>query len=244
MSDYSETGAPDGESDSRPRHHFQYDPASARGEDVYEAAARHSRFVRWLKYILPVLVLAAAGLFWARVSFIPDGFDTLVESAGIDIESNSVIMNRPQISGFEGTRRAYEVKALEAIQSLSDPKVITFKQIEATIGLDQAGTAMIVAGKGIYDGNINSLTISDGITIETTDGYSARFTDAAIDLDASSLATDNPLEISSRDGWLRANSARVLDGGKRVSFFGGVALSFLPPGELLAPSQKNEEAGQ
>jgi lipopolysaccharide export system protein LptC len=244
MSNYSQRDALGGEPAAGPRHHFHYDPESARGEEAFQAAARHSRLVRWLKYILPVLVLAGAGLFWARVSFIPGDFVSLVESAGINVDSNSVTMDSPHISGFEGTKRAYEVRAVEAIQSLSDPKVITFNQIEASIGLDDAGTAKIIAGKGVYDGNVNSLIISDGITIETTDGYSARFTDAAIDLDANSLVTDKPLEISSRDGWLRANSARVFDSGKRVSFHGGVSLSFLPPGELMVPGQENGEAGQ
>jgi lipopolysaccharide export system protein LptC len=152
-------------------------------------------------------------------------------------------MNAPHISGFEGTRRAYEVTAARAIQSLDDPKVLTFEQIKAHIGLDSveanaadptvdAGTAMVNAATGIYNGNNNTLELKNGISITTTTGYSATLQQATIDLDKGSLQSSQPLEISGKEGSLRANSMTVSDRGKTIAFGGGVSVTFMPPGNL------------
>ncbi|MHA1555293.1 MAG: hypothetical protein ACTSU0_12900 [Alphaproteobacteria bacterium] len=221
------------------RQRVSYKPSRRSGDYAFRDAVRHSTRVRWLKILLPALAIAGAGLFWGTLRLIPDGFAELVSFGGIDIESNSVIMESPHISGFEGTRRAYEVKAVRAVQSLTDPKVITFSQISASIGLDEAGTALITATLGTYDGNRNTLSLRDGITLETTDGYAARFAVADIDLGAGELVSDQPLEIRSADGLLRANRVRAEEGGKRILFDNGVSLSFLPPGDLMASGGKD-----
>ena len=217
----------------RREHHIQFEPQVGRDEGAFSAAGRHSRVVRWLKFILPAVALLGAGLFWATVRFVPSGFDDLISISGIDVEAGNVTMDSPLISGFEGTRRAYLVKADNAVQSLSDPKVITFNGIDASIGLDEAGTATIRAEVGIFDGNNNTLRLSQGISIQTTDGYAANFAGADIDLDEGALVSDQPLTVRSRDGALSANGVTVSERGKNVKFFNGVSLSFVPPGNLM-----------
>ncbi len=165
MTDYTE--------DTPVRHRIRYNPTQRGGEEAYRTAQRHSRLVRTLRIVLPSVAVAGIVLFWASVHFIPSDLAGLVSKAGIDVKSNSVVMDAPHISGFEGTRRAYEVKAARAIQSLDDPKVLTFEKINARIGLDDAGIATVDAGTGIYNGNNNTLELKNGISIQTTTGYAA-----------------------------------------------------------------------
>jgi lipopolysaccharide export system protein LptC len=148
--------------------------------------------------------------------------------SGIDTKSNSVVMDKPHISGFEGTRRAYEVKADSAVQSLDDPKVLTFRKINAHIGLEDAGTATVDAATGIYDGNSNTLQLKDGISISTDTGYSATAETAAVDFAKGSLTSTTPIEIHMAAGSLRANAVEVADRGKQVTFHGGVSVTWLP----------------
>ena len=164
----------------------------------------------------------------------------LVAVAGIDEESNSVIMQAPHISGFEGTRRAYDVKAGSAVQSLDDPKVVTFKQIDGHFGLEENGTATVTAETGVYNGNNNTLDLTEGIRMTTTSGYAARFDDARIDLANGTLKTDKPLELSTGEGSLRADSIEVLERGKRVIFRGNVSVTYMPPAELVTKSGEAE----
>jgi lipopolysaccharide export system protein LptC len=223
-----------------PESRLRYDPGRARDEDAFAKAARHSTLVRRLKYILPALALAGVAVFWGTARIIPGDLAALVAVAGIDEKSNSVIMQAPHISGFEGTRRAYDVKAGSAVQSLDDPKVVTFKQIDGRFGLEENGTATVTAATGVYNGNNNTLELTEGISMTTTSGYAARFNDAAIDLANGTLITDRPVELSTSEGSLRADSVEVLERGKRVIFRGGVSVTYLPADELVT---RTGEAG-
>jgi len=221
-----------------PSRRIHYDPDRARGEDAFRVAERHSRLVRSLKYALPIAALAAAGLFWGTIHFLPGDLATVVSLASIDTHNNSVIMDKPRISGFQGTRRAYELKADSAVQSLDDPKVMTFKAIDASVGLDEAGTATIDAATGVYDGNANTLALKDGINVKTTTGYWGTFQQAVIDLGAGSVVSAQPVEIHTSEGTIRANGIEISDRGKRIAFRNGVSVTYLPAGALAASSEK------
>jgi lipopolysaccharide export system protein LptC len=165
--------------------------------------------------------------------------ESLVEVSGIDTTSNSVVMQSPHISGFEGTRRAYEVKAATAVQNLDDPKLVTFNEISGRFGLDEAGEAMLDAKKGVYDGNRNTLALSEGITVSTNSGYSGSLAGAAIDLGAGTLVSDQPLEFRTAEGSIRAGGVSVAERGKRVMFTGGVSVTYMPPAELITESGRS-----
>ena len=220
------------------RRRISYDPTRRGGERAYQAARRHTRLVRTLRVVLPALAVGGILVFWASAHFIPSDLAGLISKAGIDVKSNSVTMDAPHISGFEGTKRAYEVKAARAIQSLDDPKVLTFQQINAHIGLDNSGTAMVDAGTGVYNGNKNTLELDKGISVRTTTGYAATAEKAEIDLAKGSLQTSRPVEISGQQGTLHADSMEVTDRGKHVVFRGHVSVTFIPPAELATPPKE------
>lgn len=223
---------------------LRYNPRDTRGDDVFVAAARNTRRVRFLRIALPALAAVAILVFWGTARFMPGDMEAIVESAGVDVESNSVVMDAPHISGFEGTRRAYEVKAKSAVQNLDDPKVVTFNGIDGRFGLDGAGEANLDAAVGVYDGNANTLTLKDGVSVETTTGYSATFQGAAIDFAKGTLVSDQPLKITTQDGSLEANAVSVADRGKRVIFTNGVRVTYMPPGELVTETGRATSAPQ
>ncbi len=227
-----------------PAKRVRYNPRDTRGEAAFSAAERHSRIVRVLKYVLPGLAILGGVAFWASARVVPGDMAAIVQSAGIDVESNSVVMDKPHISGFEGTRRAYEVKADSAVQSLDDPKVVTFNTIDGRFGLDEAGVAQLDATTGIYDGNTNTLTLKDGIDVQTNTGYSATLQGAAIDLANGTLVSDQALELRTGEGSIKAGGVSVAERGKRVIFTGGVTVVFMPPGDLLTDAEATDGAAQ
>jgi len=242
MTDLSHDRYGQDDAEPAPAARIRYNPPRNRDEDAYRKAERHSSLVRRLKFILPVLAVAGVVAFWATARVIPGDLAALVAIAGIDAKSNSVVMQKPHISGFEGTRRAYEVKADSAVQSLDDPKVVTFKQIVGRFGLDDAGVATVDAAIGVYDGNKNTLLLQDGVTMQTTNGYAGTFTEAAIDLGKGTLTSTKPLELSTAEGKIRANGVTVTERGKRIAFTNGVSVTYLPPGELVTKSGRATEA--
>jgi lipopolysaccharide export system protein LptC len=217
-----------------PTSRLRYDPTRPVDDAAIAAARRHTGRVKRLKIILPALALVGAGAFWATVHFVPTDLASIAKGAGIDVNANSVVMNKPRISGFEGTRRAYDVQADTAVQSLSDPKVVTFNKIDASIGLDGAGTATVNATTGVYDGNHNTLNLKNGIAISTDTGYSASVDEAAVDLGQGTLVTTKPIVIQTAEGSIRANGLSVTERGKHVLFSNGVSVTYLPQGPLAA----------
>ena len=232
MSDYRDEIIED-DAPAPPAARLRYNPSQTHNDDAFHKAERHSRLVRRLKFILPALAVVAVGALWATARVVPGDLASLVAISGIDVKSNSVVMQKPHISGFEGTRRAYEVRADTAVQSLDDPKVVTFKQIVGHFGLDEAGEATVDAGVGVYNGNTNMLALRDGINMQTTNGYAGKFTDANIDLGKGTLTSTQPLFLSTTDGSIHANAVTVTDRGKHVTFTNGVSVTYLPPGDLV-----------
>ena len=115
---------------------IRFDPTQERGTLSYDRAERHSRRVRLLKIGLPtVAVLSIVGFFvvltWDSGG---DGLPALILS-GINIESRQITMDKPHISGFDGTKRAYEVHAEKATQELGNAKVVTLETIQARFAL-------------------------------------------------------------------------------------------------------------
>ena len=86
----------------------------------------------------------------------------------------------------------------------------------------------VKARTGVFDGTKNSMVLTDGIAIKTSDGYQATLQDAKIDIGKGDLVSRKPVEIRSRDGWLKANG--VSDPARRqVTFVNGVSVNFVPP---------------
>jgi lipopolysaccharide export system protein LptC len=200
-----------------------------------------------LKFVQPARGVAGVAVFWGTARVVPrdKSMSAIVESAGVDGEANSGGMDKTHHSGLEGTRRAYEVKADSAVQSLDDPKVVTFSSIDGRFGLDEAGEAMLDATTGVYDGHTNTLTLKDGIDVQTNTGYSATLQGAAIDLAKGTLTSDQPLEIRTGEGSIRANGVSVSERGKRVTFTNGVSVVYMPPAELVTESGRaGDTAGQ
>ena len=218
---------------SRPR--LRYNPKQVRDDRAFNAARRHTTLVKRLRIILPALAIAGVVVFWATVRSVPGDFANLVKMSGINVASNSVIMQKPHISGFEGTRQSYDVRANSAEQSLSDPKVVTFNDIEGHFGLDETGDATVTAAEGVYDGNKNTLKMGGGITITTTKGYSGKLTNAAIDLAKGSMTSSGGLQLSMSEGSIRAQTMVVTERGKHVLFTGAVSVTYMPTTDLTLP---------
>ena len=229
MTDLSEAPLFQAKALPRPKAAERYSPKQRSGGAAYRAARRHSVLVRSLRYILPILAIVGLAVFRWTVRFVPGDRSSLVNVAGVDVNSNSVIMQNPRLSGFDGTRRAYDVTAGTAKQNLDDPKIIALSAIVGHFGLNGGGTATVQATSGIYNGNDGALSLTDGIAASTTAGYTAKLIDAAVDIRTGKLVTEKPVALNTGNLTIKANTMTVLDSGKHVLFGGGVAVTYLPP---------------
>jgi lipopolysaccharide export system protein LptC len=222
---------------------IRFDPTKERGAVYYDKAQRHSRHVLWLKIGLPTIAaLSVAGFFLVMaLNRGGDGLPALTLS-GINLDTREITMDKPHISGFDGTKRAYEVNAEKAVQALGNPKVVNLETIDARFAVAEDVRANLVARAGIYDANTQKLTLDGGIEITTTNGYSGSLEHADVDIEKGTVFSDTGVLLRGKEGQITADSIEVLDQGKHIFFRGNVKLHFTPP-EETATDKAGEGSG-
>lgn len=229
--------------ESHPSHRrqFRYDPSEVRGDEVYGRARRHSGLVRWLKIILPALAVVAVVSFVLAIRVVTSDIADLFSLAGVAIDTKSLVMEKPHLSGFKGTEHSYEVHAERAVQDLANPKVVRLEEIAAEFGLSDDVRVSLDATAGVFDGNEEILVLQDGIAVSSTNGYAAKLDSATVDFGDGSLQSDDPVEISATEGLIRSRSLSIKDRGKKIVFSGGVSLTYVPPDPpAAAPGPETE----
>lgn len=220
---------------------IRFDPTKERGPEYHDRAARHSRHVRLLRIVLPTVAVLSVIGFFAVMSW--DGDDAglpALNLSGINFEDREITMDKPHISGFDGTKRAYEIHAAKATQALGNAKVVTLETIEARFALGDNVHANLDAVSGVYDTDTQKLKLMGGIELDTSNGYKAELKDADIDVEAGNVASDTGVLIHGKEGSITADSIEVLERGKHVFFRGNVKVVYHP---AETPENKEEAGG-
>jgi lipopolysaccharide export system protein LptC len=213
---FADSGVRSGEIDRRARRR------------AFDAALRHSRLVRVLRIALPATgILAIAGLVTAATLSLPGELD--LSAASLSVTKNAIIMENPNLRGFDGERRQYSLSADRAIQALASPDEVRLEAIAAKIVAAGQGATIIAADAGDYDHGDSTLRLIGAISIDSAEGYSLRMTDADIDFSAETLVSENPVTVTYKGSEISAARFSVTDGGKIILFEGDVRTSLLPP---------------
>jgi len=200
-------------------HRVRFDPTRARGADIYQRASRHSRRVSVLKLALPVAAIVAVGGFFFTMRFADFTGRGTVAVKGLNIDTKSLIMEAPHLSGFDSSKRPYRVNASTAVQDLANPQLVHLETIDAHFATDDTNTAVLKSRSGLLDNAKNKLRLRNGITIVTTNGYHVTMIDADIDIAAGKLVSLKPVEIHSTGGdWLKASGVYIENKGAKVTF--------------------------
>lgn len=189
--------------------------------DAYHEAARHSARVRRLKIILPLIAFLIGAIFVAVSvvrAFLPENLQ--IENA--TIENGKIVMQNPAISGRNKQDISYSMKAVRALQDISNPDIITLETIHAEMPVNDTLIATVDATSGIYDRGGNTLNMNAPFSITMNNGLVADFQAAYLDINAGEMETKKPIAISMSGGSIVAQSLRMTDKGRIVTFEGKV----------------------
>jgi lipopolysaccharide export system protein LptC len=223
-----------------PRQRARFDPVRQRGEADYRRARQRSRLVRWLRITLPTLAVLTLAIFGGVAWYMTSNVGALFSLSGLSLDNKSLTIEKPRVSGFKGTSQAYDISAARAVQDLSNPKVVRLESITGEFGL--AG-ATVAAAKGTWDGNKETLVLSEGLSLETKTGYQVTLVDALVSFKEQSLKSSSPITIKGKSGDLTADTVIITKGGKEAVFEGNVKVTYVPqPGDGVAaePMPKQE----
>ncbi|MCF3639213.1 LPS export ABC transporter periplasmic protein LptC [Rhizobium sp. TRM95111] len=194
---------------------------------AYRMAMRHSRRVRLLKLLLPVAATVIAAIFVA-VSVVRTYLPDDIEIAGATIENGKIVMQNPAISGRNQQDISYSMKADRALQDIRNPNVITLENIRAQMPVNESIVAQVDASTGVYDRGKNVLDMIAPFSIKLNTGLQASFQDAHLDINGGSMSTSHPVSIQSKEASIVAQSLRMTDKGRIVTFEGTVTVNIDP----------------
>jgi lipopolysaccharide export system protein LptC len=205
---------------------------------TYRAALRHSRYVRLFRLGLPFGIAGAlfavvmANYFPAFGEFrLPDELGKVV------IRGNKLTMQQPKISGYTSDSRSYKFKADTASQDLTKPDIVELHQIQANMEMEDKSSVELTAPSGTYDLKAETLVLNEDISLVSTTGYSARLTEAKLDMRSGNVVSDKPVRVNLLTGVLNAKRLEVLENGGVIRFMGGVHM-------LMHPDETKEGAQQ
>nr|WP_272210526.1 hypothetical protein [Marinicella sp. W31]MDC2876419.1 hypothetical protein [Marinicella sp. W31] len=179
-------------------------PARPTIEENFRRASRHSGHVRRLKILLPLAaVLITLGLIAATFlrSIVPDNITLDAAS----IEDGMIVMTNPGMSGRNSDGIRYSLKAERALLPATNPEdtTVLLENVVASVPVDESVTAVVNATRTLYDRVTERLSIDEPFTITMSNGMTADFTSAQIDIKAGTLTSDHPVSVNSpRLQWL------------------------------------------
>lgn len=209
-----------------------------RSDHEYRDAVRHSKRVRLLKIAMPVvgglIILGLVATLAIRQFLLPG-----IDLGAIGYQDGKLVMENPNLNGFDKDKRPFKLSADRAIQNADQPRRVELVNIAATLPMDDTRFAEITAGNGVYDAEQKTLVLSQQIHVNTTDGMKIDLGDADVDIGKGSLKTPNPVFASTPQADISADSLLISDSGEQIVFEGTVRLT-LRPKESNSPEAKNE----
>jgi lipopolysaccharide export system protein LptC len=197
---------------------------------VFRAAARHSRFVRLLRFAIPAGIAAIIAIILVATFFNPFRLIAAfpIDPGKISLSGTKIVMELPRLSGFTTDSRPYEVTARAAAQDLTKPDILELKDVNARAELKDGQHVTITSPNGVYDTKGELLRLKDHITVNSSSGYVAHLSEATVNTTSGNIVSENPVELQLPNGLLNANRLEVTENGALILFSGGVEMTVNP----------------
>ena len=212
---------------SMPAPHVGREIGRRDSERLFRAAARHSRFVRWMRRAIPAAIVVVAAVIVIATFFNPFRLIGVfpIDIGKVSLSGTKVTMEAPRLAGFTSDARPYELTARAAAQDLTKPEVLELKGINAKVELNDGQRVQIKAINGLFDTKSEILKLRDEIILTTTTGYEGRLSEATVETGTGHIVSDSPVEMKLLNGGrLNANHLEIVDNGASIQFSGGVEL--------------------
>jgi lipopolysaccharide export system protein LptC len=197
---------------------------------VFRAAARHSRFVRFLRMAIPFTILLVAVVIVVATFFNPFRLIAAfpIDPGKISLSGTKIVMELPRLNGFTSDSRPYELTARAAAQDITKPEILELKDINALVELKDGQHVTIKSINGIYDTKGELLKLNDHIVLTSSSGYEGYLSEATVNVTTGNIVSEHPVEVKLLNGWLNSNRLEVIENGDLIRFGGGVELNLTP----------------
>lgn len=190
----------------------------------------YSRFVQWVKIILPLLALGLLStMFLFSRTVNPEDAIPISE---VDVEqiAKEQRLAAPEFSAVTSDGSTVTVRAAVARPDLTDSRRLSAEDVDAQI-LTQRGLKIdIDANEALYDGGADQLSLTGDVQITTSTGYALRTETLVADLEETGLVSESEVRGNGPSGKLEAGrmELRGQSGAQVLVFKDGVKLLYDP----------------
>jgi lipopolysaccharide export system protein LptC len=202
----------------------------ADADRAFRAALRHSRHVRILRRAIPLtaaIVVVAGAAFTYVVKPLRGLSGMPVDVGSMVVSGTKIKMNQPRLAGVTRDNRRYDMVAQAAAQDLTKPDMLELQGIDATMEMRDKVIFKTSAKDGLYNTKTEQLTLNHDIVVTSTSGYQAFLNEAVVDVRASKIVSDKPVEVKTATFNISANHMEVSEAGDLIRFGRGVFVTLL-----------------
>ena len=200
---------------------------TGRGDEarIFRAAARHSRYVRFLRVAIPVVVVSSLGatalVAWFNPLKMLPRLPT--EFGNIVVDGTKIRMDQLRIPGFTRDKRAYLLTARAASHDFTRADQVDLHDIDGTVELENNASMNVKAATGAFDSKNQILRLNDKVVL-TTDAYVVHLAEAVVDVRQGRVVSEKPVRVNLLNGVLDANRLEVSRADAVLLFDGGVSM--------------------
>jgi lipopolysaccharide export system protein LptC len=191
-------------------------------ERAFRSGARHSRAVRLLRKILPLVAVLVLTAYFISTQLNVTVGDMTASIDGMEIADGNLRMLNPTLKGSDKRNGKYVVHAEYADQDIQNPKIIKLHAIQADLSSASGGWTRMKAARGIFNSLEERLVMQDRITIATSAGITGELEHATLDMESQTLRSHRPVFFELENGTVRANAFTFRSAEKTLVFRGKV----------------------
>lgn len=196
-------------------------------KSAYGDALFHSARVRRLKILLPIAAVVISAIFIV-VSIVRTYLPENIKIESARIENGKVVMEKPAIAGRNSDGINYSMLAERALQDIKNPDLITLQTIKAAVPMNDGLIARVVAATADFNRATDGLHMTEPFTLVLSSGLTADFKSARLDIKGGNMWSDDPVAIKKDNASILAQSLKITDKGRVITFEGQVRMNVGP----------------
>lgn len=203
---------------------------------------KYSLYVRLMKIVLPVgIVLAVVLSFaWPYLSSLPKEEGLPKVENLIEIKENRMV--KPQYTSTDDEGRPYSITADWAKQRTD--VLADLENPEGSIALSEGQTVQIGAQKGVYNITDKEISLTNNVTISSTDGHHVNTEKATISIDKKVINSNTSVKGKGPRGSLQGQKGftltTTLEGKKTLTLKGRSRVTINQKIKNSLPSRKEK----
>lgn len=188
------------------------------------SASRYSRFVRVMRFVLPLTAMGLIGVvvLWPQLRGLETGF-IMPDIRDVELEEDGrVRLDRPEYVGRGSDGAPYRVVAGTARVDPASPRRIELEAMRADFPRPGARNVAVEAETALYDRDAGTLDLDGGIRVTTSDGYELRTRAATVDVGRGDVRSKGAVDGDGPRGAIVADRLAIQNGGDVLRFEGNV----------------------